>query len=84
MFFPCSGKQNVLRQVKPVSCVSRQTEVPGDSPEHRDTAAPGITWGGSAWEECGRRNLDPQEVGWGGSSTRCNLNSRSSEGVCEC
>lgn len=69
MFSPCSGKQNVLRQVKPASCVSRQTdrqtEVPGGSPEHRDTAAPGITWGGCAWEECGRRNVDPQEVRMG-------------------
>lgn len=63
MFFLCSGKQNVLKEVKPLSCVSRQTEVPGGSPEHSDPrTAPGITWGGSAWEEGGRRNLDPQEV----------------------
>lgn len=52
MFFLCSGKQSVLRQVKPVSCVSRQTDRGAwGSPEHSDTAAPGITWGGGAWEE---------------------------------
>lgn len=81
MFFLCSGKQNVLRQVKPMSCVSRQTEVPGGSPEHSDTAAPGITWDGCAWEEGGRI---PRSSGQGESSTRCNLSSRSSEDVCEC
>lgn len=51
MFFLCSSKQNVLRQVKPMGCVSRHTEMPGASPgEHRNTAAPGITRGDCAWE----------------------------------
>lgn len=75
MFFPCSDKKNVLRQVKPVSCASRQRELPGDSPEHRGTAAPGISPGDTTTpgiqlplgvvvlgRSVGRRNLAPQEV----------------------